>query len=252
MIQTLKKQVKWRKDINAIFICDCKRLIDLKISLEDEGFMRKLSKGILFSKLNEKERLIFSDFNKMNLLTNLEVINLPLKDFTKAMDILNKELGKDRVRDSKFLRKKFNQFPEYFMGIYLGEDLVGVVCGFPREDYLLISEIAIDSRFQNRGFGRLLIEVFEKKALKDYKRIHVGSLDNQISFYEKLKYKHFILAQFDKNKYSKEDFSEYKIKEIRDYGVELYLKKCDLNELEFLRKKFPKAQFQYIFYKEFN
>ncbi len=249
MIKTLKKQIKWRKDKKGLFICDCKKLIDLKLSLEYDPFLTKLSQGVNFEKLTETEKLIFLEFEKMKFLTNLELKELPSEDFYLAMKILDNEIGKDRVRNSDFLKEKFKEFSDYFIGVYLGRELVGVVCGFPRENYLLMSEIAVDCRFQRRKFGERLVQEFEKIGFKKYNIIHVGALDKAIEFYKSLNYKPFLLVQFKKGIYNKKDFSNFEILTIRDYGFELKIKDCNLDELNRLREKYPKANLQYIFTK---
>lgn len=249
MIRTLKKQVKWRRDKQALFICDCKRLINLKLSFEHEIFLKKLFQGLDPTKLSKKDYLIFLEFEKMNLLEDLKINQLPKKDFYLAMDILDNELGKNRIRDSNFLKEKFNKNAEFFIGIYLGNELAGVVCGFPREDYLLMSEIAVDSKFQRRKFGEKLVNEFEKVAFKKYNKIHVGALDNAIEFYKSLNYKPFLLVQFEKGTYNKNDFSNFKVLRVREYGVELNINNCSLLELNRLRKLYPKATLQYIFTK---
>ena len=109
MIRILKKQVKWRKDRKALFICDCKRLIDLKLSFEYESFLKKLSYGLNPIKLAGEEYLIFLEFEKMDLLDDLKINQLPKEDFYLSMRILDNELGKNRVRDSNFLKEKFNE-----------------------------------------------------------------------------------------------------------------------------------------------
>ncbi len=251
MIRTLNKHVKWRNDNKAIFICDCKRLIDLKIPFEYEEFMIKLFSGIDKEKLNETDKKVFSDFEKMELLSKLELKQLEEKDFQKAMDILDNELGKDRVRDPSFLFEKFKEFYQFFIGLFLDNEILGVICGFSREDYLLISEIAVDSRFSRRGFGRKLVEKFEEIAhLNNYKKINVGALDNSIYFYVSLRYKPFLLVQFKENIYSKDDFKNFKIMKSDKKSVEIDVEKADIKILEGLRKKYPQANFQYIFTKK--
>jgi GNAT superfamily N-acetyltransferase len=189
------------------------------------------------------------EFNKINFLTNLEVKKLRKKDFSLAMNILDNELGRERERDSDFLKKKFNQFSEYFIGVYLEGEIIGVVCGFPREDYLLVGEIAVDCRFQRKGFGKRLVKEFENIGFKKHNKINVGSFDDSIEFYKSLNYIPFLLIQFNKGDYHKTDFSDFKVLNVKDYGVELEIKKCSLDELEKLRKKYPKAKLQYLFSK---
>ena len=131
---------------------------------------------------------------------------------------------------------------------------MGLICGFPREDYLLISALAVKARFHNRGFGQRLVNVFEKVAKDKYHKINVGAVDNSIYFYESLGYCPFLLIQFRKGDYSESDFTGLKIMKEKEYGkniaIEVKVEKCDLQVLSNLRKKYPNAWFQYIFTKQ--
>jgi len=251
MKQTFKKEVKWRKDKTAIFICNCKTLNDLKIGFKYEDFLKKLSSGVNSEELVGEEKQIFNEFQMLDYLTQLITKQLPQEDIDKAMNILDNELGKDRVRKKDFLVEKYREYSEYFIGLYLGEELIGIICGFPREDYLLMSELAIDFRFQGRGLGKILVEEFEKIGFKKYEKINAGALDNAITFYEKLGYFPFLLVQFNNEEYSKKDFLDFEILSIRDWGIELKISSFSLEEINELRKKFPKGNLQYIFVKKF-
>src|SRR3989338_8575484 len=193
-MKTFNKHVKWRKDKNWIFICDCKRLIDFKLPLIQEQFMKKLDGGVEEKTLTKEEKMVFDDFKKMKMLSNLKIARLTEKNFKEPIRILDNELGIKKVRNAKFLHDKFKEFPQFFMGIFHDKELVGLICGFPRDDYLLMSEIAIDSRFHGRGYGENLVREFEKKAYK-YKKIHAGAEDNAIGFYKQVGYKPFLLIQ---------------------------------------------------------
>lgn len=220
--------------------------------------MKELERGIEKEKLNEEDKKVFSDFEKIKLLSNLEIKQIKPKEFNNAMKILNAELGKNRVRNKEFLLKKFKEHSEFFIGAFLDDELIGIVCGFPREDYLLVSEIAIDSKFHNRGFGKRLIKEFEKNAInKKYNKINVGAEDTALGFYKSLKeYKSFLLIQFKKEDYSDEVFNNFKIIKKYDFdnnrAIEVEIKKTDLTLLNRLRKKYPKAWFQYIFTRQLS
>jgi len=192
------------------------------------------------------------DYKKV-LLGTLETRQLGRNEFNKAMEILDKEL-KHRPRDNNFLLKKFESFPEFFIGVFLDSEVIGVICGFPREDYLLISELAVDSRFQRRGFGRGLVKEFERTAReKKYKKINLGAWDNAINFYKSLDYKSHLLIQYKKEYYSYEDFKELNITkktEDAEYKIlEVEMERKDLELLVKLRKKYPNAYFSIYFYK---
>jgi len=248
-METLKKQIKWRRDKRNLFIRDCKNSIDLKISLEHESFLKKLSCGVDLADLNETEKAIFLEFKKLDFLTNLKLKELSPEDFHLGMKILDNELGAQRVRSSDFLMKKFKECSEFFIGAYLGDQLVGIICGFPREDYLLISEIAVDCRFQRRKFGEKLVKKFEKVGFREYKKINVGALDNSIEFYKSLDYKPFLIIQFKNGTYNIEDFADFEVIQFSKGCMELRIKECNLENLEKLRKIYSKANLQYIFTK---
>ena len=190
----------------------------------------------------------------MDLLSKLEVRKIKKSEFKKAMNILDNELGKDKVRSPSFLYNKFKEFHEFFIGVFLGGELIGIVCGFPRESYLLISEIAIDEKFHKRGFGKKLIKEFEKIALiKRYNKIKVGARGDAVHFYSSLGYKPFLLMQFKEKDYCEESF-KFRIIKKKKINKEIIIEINNKDgyskkELEYYRKKYPKAKFQYIFTK---
>jgi len=252
-LYTFNKHVKWRVDSKDILICDCKRLIDLKISKDFENSMKKFDRGIFKEELTKKEALFCSDFERLNLLTTLSLRQITTKDFSRAMKILENEFKTGRVRSNNFLFQKFKRCPKFFIGAFLDNELIGVICGFPRENYLLMSELAIDSRFQKRKIGRRLVKSFENVS-KGYKEIRAGAEDSAIGFYYKCGYSPFLLVQYPKNLYKKEDFSEFKLVENKFIGGEEALSfkvtRADLSLLNDLRQRFTKAYFQYIFIKK--
>ena len=252
MIKTLNKHIRWRKDNNQIFICDCKRLIDLKMPFEFENAIKKIERGKEERNLIDKERLLFNDLKKLGMISNLEIRQIKNKEFPKATKILDEEL-KTRVRNNNFLSEKFKEFPQFFIGVFLENEIIGIICGFPREDYLLISELAIDSKFQKRGFGKRLVKHFEKIAKQNYSKINVGAQDKVLEFYKDLDYKPFLLIQYKEEDYSLDDFKEFNIiKDKREKNkriIEVRISQIDLDSLKRFRNKYPKAHFQYIFTK---
>jgi len=241
---TFNKHVRWRVDNQEIFICDCKRLIDFKLPIDCEIFMNKIDSGLNEIDLNTREKKLLTDLNKMKLLSKFEIRDIRPREFDKAMKILESEFGKNRVRDNDFLKEKFCEFPQFFIGAFIDEEIIGVVCGFPREDYLLLSELAVDRRFQKRGFGKQLVKEFERVASK---KINVGAEDSAIGFYKSLNYKPFLLIQFEKGKYSEEDFSGFKVLRQGNGFLEADADEVSLEKIEDLKKRFSNAYFQYIF-----
>lgn len=60
--------VRFRKEENLIFLCDCKNLKDFKVPLRYWNLLLKLQKGITTLKLSSEESLLIEDFKKVKLL----------------------------------------------------------------------------------------------------------------------------------------------------------------------------------------
>ena len=60
--------VRFRKEEDFIFLCDCKNLKDFKVPLRYWDFLLKLQKGITALKLSSEESLLIEDFKKVKLL----------------------------------------------------------------------------------------------------------------------------------------------------------------------------------------
>lgn len=63
------KHIKFRKEKECIFICNCKTLIDFKVSLKYWIFLNNLEKGNINEKyLKKDEVLLLKDFQKIGFL----------------------------------------------------------------------------------------------------------------------------------------------------------------------------------------
>ena len=108
MKETFNKHIRWRQENSEILICDCKRMMDFKVPLIYLGFLKSLENGIEEKNLDKNYKKLFSDLKKVNFLSEIKTKVLDNKDFSPAMKILDEELGKERVRDGVFLKKKWN------------------------------------------------------------------------------------------------------------------------------------------------
>lgn len=216
-MKTLNKHVKWRKE-KEILICDCKRMIDLKIPAKYEKEMIKLERG------EDIDKKLFSDLEKLGLLVDLEIKQI---DSSKELFKLFDKFLKDRTRTNNFIEKMLKKYPKFFLGVYLNNELIGAICGFYREDYIVISELAIDSKFRQRGFATLLVKEFEKNADKE---IRVGSMDESVDFYKNLGYESYLFVQ--------KDNEHFDVKH-----------EPDIEKITKWRKLCPSLCFQYIFKK---
>src|SRR3989344_7593200 len=105
----LNKHVKWRKEKREIFICNCKKLIDLKVELGFENTLKKFEKGFSEEDLSKKDILLFKDLQKLRFLSKLSIRSIKEEEFSEAMSLLDREL-KGRVRTNELLYKKFKIF----------------------------------------------------------------------------------------------------------------------------------------------
>ncbi len=238
-MKTFSKHLKYRIENNEILICHCKELLDFKIDLKYLEFLRQINAGIEYSdSLSIEEKNLFNDLNKINGLVELKIKPLTLKNYSSAYSFLEQNLH--LVRTKEFLIEKLKQYPQYFKGLYLDNELIGIIQGFPRDDYILISEIAVDQRFRNKGYASLLVKEFEKEVQE---KIKVGAQDEAIPFYLSLDYKPSLYIQLEKEspvapKYfiSKQEFDNM-------VGYEIAVQKMDIDFLNKWKEKSISAQY---------
>lgn len=189
-------------------------------------------------------------------MEKLTVKTISEKNYPSADKLLETELyhGK-RPRTYDFLVEKLHDHPELFLGLYLEEELAGVVQGFPRHDYVLMSEIAVDIRFRGRGFGTQLIKAFEDKAKAlGYKKIKLGAQDNAVNLYLKNNYIPSLFIQL------MDDKADDALKKLKKNiinitksngmtGIEIAIDRVDMNELNSIKAKFSPESAQYLFSK---
>ncbi len=192
-------------------------------------------------------------------MEKLAVRRIQADEFEEMARIFKSELkGTGRILSNKYLLEKFKKFPEFFIGVFLNGKMIGAVCGslrkILRRNFLVINELAVKSKFHGKGFGKKLVKAFEAAAESKYCEIRVGSVDKVVGFYSSLGYKPFLLIQYKKGAYSIGDFKDLKIIESYEYKeyktFEVKQDKPDMKLLEKLRKRYPKAYFQYIFTKK--
>lgn len=253
---TFSKHVLFRKEANSIFICDCKRLLDFKVDLIYEKFLFSLEKGI--KNIKKEYKSLFSDLNKLKMLTILEIKSLPSERFNEADNLLKKELFHEpRPRSYEFLKEKFQAYPQYFIGAFLDNELVGIIQGFPREDYLLLSELAIITRMRRRKIGSKLVKEFEKVAKSEgHSKIKLGGADHAGDFYISLGYRPSLFIQIKEDNFSSDVEevlrSEKIIKKENKEGIimiEIETRDANIDKLNIIKKKIKVLSVQYLFTK---
>ena len=260
---TFSKHVRFRIEKNFILVCDCKRLMSFKINLKYEHFMSAVNRGLGEKDIkSDKNKLLFKDLQKTRFLSPLTVRRVKKKEFKSAEVLLGKELfQKERpaVLSQRRLYNMFRKNPLFFIGVFLNNELIGVVGGGKRKitGEAVISVLSVDSRFKGRGFGKLLVKEFEKQAReKGFKIIKLGSSNESIGFYQSLNYKPSILIQIKVSKFKniKEKIKRFKvilINQVNNYkGIEIKCDKIDLNFLKKIKKDLKADAVQYLFTKK--
>ncbi|MBI3190516.1 GNAT family N-acetyltransferase [archaeon] len=74
--------------------------------------------------------------------------------------------------------------------IFLGGNMIGIGMIYDDKGNARIRFIAIDEKYQKRGFGKIMMEELEKSAKeKGYRKIVLWGDEPAVKFYEKLGYK---------------------------------------------------------------
>ncbi|MDP1695100.1 MAG: GNAT family N-acetyltransferase [Candidatus Woesearchaeota archaeon] len=258
---TFSKHIKFRKEADCLLICDCKLLRDFKVEFEFENFLNAVNKGIKENTTHtEKERLLLKDFHSMRMLSAITIRPIPSEAFQQTDRFMEQQLyhGK-RPRTYEFLLEKCKENPTLFLGLYLDDELIGVIQGFPRDDYLLMSELAVDTRFRKRSFGAQLVKAFETNAKKlNYTKIKLGAEDTATLFYYSLGYKPSLFLQVPEKKQEevinklKKDKQEILGISLVNHlaGIELVVDSLDQTKLASLKKQFSPVSAQFLFSKD--
>jgi GNAT superfamily N-acetyltransferase len=220
----------------------------------------KIKNRLMEDKLsNDTEKLLLGNIKPIDMIAGLIVRPIILGEYPIADNFLERHLYHGRrPRSYEFLLEKLRENPKLFLGLYLGDELIGVIEGFPREDYLLLSEIAVDMRFRSRGFGTLLIRYFEEEAKKSgYDKIKLGAEDNAVKLYLNNNYIPSLFLQvYDAVADEILDGlkgTDMPIINVSKHdgmtGIELKIEKMDMSQLKSLKEIFNPVSIQYLFTK---
>ncbi len=114
-------------------------------------------------------------------------------------DIPYKPEGRDRREN---IKEELEEQPEYWIGAYDGEKMVGIIFGTDDGRKGWINRLAVDENYRERGIGKRLVEklehVFEEKGFKIWAALiepdnpegmeffeHIGFEDKNIKYYSK-------------------------------------------------------------------
>ncbi|MFQ6067986.1 MAG: GNAT family N-acetyltransferase [Candidatus Bathyarchaeia archaeon] len=126
----------------------------------------------------------------------IEIRNLTIEDYEAIVELW-KRAGlpfKPKGRDSKqMMKKQMRAFPEFFIGAFHEEKLVGVVIGsYEGRMKGWINRLAIDPQYRGRGIAKQLIKAVEKALKKRGAAIFCALIETpnkeSLSLFQKMGY----------------------------------------------------------------
>lgn len=103
-------------------------------------------------------------------MKQVEIRTLTIEDYDAIVELWKRAglLFKPKGRDNKqMMEKQMNAFPEFFVGAFYDEKLVGVVIGSYEERMKgWINRLAVDPEYRRKGIAQRLINAVEKALEK--------------------------------------------------------------------------------------
>jgi GNAT superfamily N-acetyltransferase len=184
---------------------------------------------------------------------NFIIKKISKKDLYKAFKIYKKY-----VNGSAFsrIKKRYESYPELFVGGYDGNKPIGVVFGSIRNSYVVLNCVAVEEKYWRKGIGSRMLKFFEAQVKKlGINKIGVGAADNVWGFYIKNGYKPALLllkVRKDELPTNYRDLN-HKIAEERNYRavkmIYVAVSSCDLEVKEKIKKELNAYEAIYIFEK---
>ena len=130
-------------------------------------------------------------------MKQIEIRTLTIEVYDAIVELW-KQAGlpfKPKGRDSKqMMKKQMNAFPEFFIGAFHDEKLVGVVIGSYEERMKgWINRLAVDPKYRRKGIAQQLINTVEKALEKHGAAIFCALIEvpneESIGMFQKMGYK---------------------------------------------------------------
>ncbi|WP_090139073.1 GNAT family N-acetyltransferase [Kosakonia oryziphila] len=132
-----------------------------------------------YKKMNETMRIaVISDAEAVTALTKMA--------YTKWVPVIGREPLPMKADHAAFIKENRVDL------LFYGEELAALVETIQRKEDILIENVAVDPRFQKRGYGRKMVTLAEQLAVEaglDVVRLYTNSLfEVNLRFYESLGY----------------------------------------------------------------
>lgn len=186
----------------------------------------------------------------------MEIKKLPEKDLDEAYALDKKYVHEDSTLDE--FKKFYQENPKLYVGCYEEGELIGLVYGSTKEDFVILNSIAVRGDYWRKGIGSKLLKKFEEQVKKlNATKISVVAAEGWVeNFYLKNGFELVaFFVQIKKNKlpkdYKKFGYKIVKEKEDMDKKI-LFIETKELStkDRETIRKKFNAEQVNYLFEKK--
>ncbi len=119
-------------------------------------------------------------------------------------------------------REKYEKWPELFVVCRDSKELIGEASGTVRDGEVILESIAVREDYRGEGFGKSILEFFEKQARNYSDRVSVATADNVEEFYRRCGYRpEKILLQVNRSDLPENYRKEERLVDERDIGSEI-------------------------------
>ncbi len=133
-----------------------------------------------------------------------------ISEYERILELWN-ECGlpyKPEGRDTREnLAKEIRKQPEYWVGAYDGDKLIGIIVGTDDGRKGWINRLAVDEEYRDQGIGTELVnkleEVFEEKGFKIWAALIEPDNPESMEFFEKRGYEDLGIKYYSKRKSQK-------------------------------------------------
>ena len=122
----------------------------------------------------------------------------------KMCDLPYKPEGRDKKEN---IEKEIEKQPEYWIGVYYGDELVGIIVGTDDGRKGWINRLAVDEDYQGMGLGKELVkrleDVFEEKGFKIWAALIEPDNPEAMRFFEKMGFEDLDIKYYSKRESDK-------------------------------------------------
>lgn len=128
-----------------------------------------------------------------------------IEEYERTLELWNrcdlpyKPEGRDKRKN---IKKELEEQPEYWIGVYDEDKLVGIIIGTDDGRKGWINRLAVDEEYQGMGLGKELVkrleDVFEKKGFKIWAALIEPDNPEAMDFFDKIGFEDLDIKYYSK------------------------------------------------------